>query len=765
MIKDFTPRLYQETILASCVQNNCLVVLPTGMGKTAVAFLLAAQRLNHYPNSKILVLAPTKPLVEQHLNSFIKHLDISEDKFELFTGAISPEKREKLWKNSQVIFSTPQTIENDIISGKADLSDVSLIVFDEAHRATGDYSYTFIAKQYNKKASYPKILALTASPGSDKERIDEVIKNLYVEAIEVRTEDDPDVKPYIQKVDLEWVKVDLPEKFLQIKKYLEACYKSKLDGIKEIGFLNSSQVNSITKRELLGVMSELHKEIASGNKEFSILKGVSLAAEAMKAQHALELLETQGIWALNAYFEKLMRESRTTKVRAVKNLVMDLNFRSAFILTKNMNDDKIEHPKLSKLIELVKRELGDEDSKQTTISGDVIDNKKKMIIFTQYRDSGSRIVETVNNIKNVDARLFVGQTKKGETGLSQKKQIELLDSFRKTEFNVIVMTSVGEEGLDIPQVDVVVFYEPIPSAIRTVQRRGRTGRLEKGKVIILYAKSTRDEAYMWIAQRKEKRMYKIIDEIRRDKGFDSIGVVSKDISDLSKHMEDERYSQSSQEKEARQVVILADAREKGSAVIKELVDKGAKLELKRIDVGDYVLSERVAVEFKNVPDFVDSIIDGRLLQQVKFMKEKYSRPIIIVEGTENMYAVRRIHPNAIWGMISTIAVSFGVPIINTRTSKETAGLIFLIARREQENVQKPLQLHAIKPLSIKEQQEYIVASFPGIGSTLNKPLLEKLGSIKNIVNASEEELKKVEKIGDKKAKEIRTVLDSEYKGE
>ncbi|MFP4401240.1 MAG: ERCC4 domain-containing protein, partial [Candidatus Woesearchaeota archaeon] len=156
---------------------------------------------------------------------------------------------------------------------------------------------------------------------------------------------------------------------------------------------------------------------------------------------------------------------------------------------------------------------------------------------------------------------------------------------------------------------------------------------------------------------------------------------------------------------------------------------------------------------------------GRLLQQVKFMKEKYSRPIIIVEGTENMYAVRRIHPNAIWGMISTIAVSFGVPIINTRTSKETAGLIFLIARREQENVQKPLQLHAIKPLSIKEQQEYIVASFPGIGSTLNKPLLEKLGSIKNIVNATEDELKKVEKIGDKKAKEIRTVLDSEYKGE
>ena len=133
MIKDFTPRLYQETILNTAVRNNTLIVLPTGMGKTAFAFMLAAQRLSQYPNSKILMLAPTKPLCEQHLQSFKKHLDLDEDKFVLFTGQVKPEKRAELWKEAQVIISTPQGIENDAINKKVNLAEVSLLCFDECH--------------------------------------------------------------------------------------------------------------------------------------------------------------------------------------------------------------------------------------------------------------------------------------------------------------------------------------------------------------------------------------------------------------------------------------------------------------------------------------------------------------------------------------------------------------------------------------------------------------------------------------------------------
>ena len=138
MLTNFTPRLYQETILHTCTKHNSLVVLPTGMGKTAISLMLAVHRIKIHPNSKILILAPTRPLVEQHYNTFKKHLSFDDNKFALFTGFVNPEKRHELWKTSQFVFSTPQGLENDIIGNKINLKDVSLCVFDEAHRAVGD---------------------------------------------------------------------------------------------------------------------------------------------------------------------------------------------------------------------------------------------------------------------------------------------------------------------------------------------------------------------------------------------------------------------------------------------------------------------------------------------------------------------------------------------------------------------------------------------------------------------------------------------------
>ena len=183
MLKDFIPRLYQETILATANCKNTLVVLPTGMGKTGIALLLAIQRMKSYPNSKIVFLAPTKPLAEQHRQTFEKNLDIDSSELNVFTGFVKPEKRAELWGKSRIIFGTPQGLENDLISEKISLKEVSLMIFDEAHRATGDYSYNFIAKQYLKKADYPRILALTASPGSDSEKIEEICKNLGIEDV------------------------------------------------------------------------------------------------------------------------------------------------------------------------------------------------------------------------------------------------------------------------------------------------------------------------------------------------------------------------------------------------------------------------------------------------------------------------------------------------------------------------------------------------------------------------------------------------------
>ncbi|MFC1690987.1 DEAD/DEAH box helicase [Nanoarchaeota archaeon] len=746
MLKDFTPRLYQETIFATASMHNTLVVLPTGMGKTAISLLLAAKRLDNFPESKILILAPTRPLVEQHITTFTKHFDLKEEQMALFTGHVKPEKRQELWKTAKVIFSTPQGLENDIISSRINLKEVSLIVFDECHRATGDYAYNFIAKQYVKRAQYPKILGLTASPGSDTEKIFEVCQNLFIDQVEIRDDNDPDVKPYIQDVKLDWVSVELPEKFKQVQKYLKDCCNTKLKDIKELGF-DLNRYNLQYKSDLLKAQGMLRAQLANGEKDFNALRAMSVVAEAIKVQHALELLETQGITALNAYFDKLLSESLKTKVKAVQNLVKDINFKSAGVLTRNLFDNDVEHPKFEALKGLLEKEI----SKASD---------SKIIVFNQFRDTAVKIVEEINKLPGITANLFVGQAKKKGTGLTQKKQKEMLQEFSSGEFNVLVATSVAEEGLDIPKVDTVIFYEPIPSAIRHIQRRGRTGRNEKGRVIVLLAKNTRDEGYRWSAHHKERRMKHILTTLKNDLTFKF-----KQENNLQKEQVENHSLKEYLGGESGQsaINIFVDDREKSSNALKELVDFGVNINLKRLEVGDYVLSRRCCVEFKTVPDFIDSIVDGRIMEQIKLLKQNFARPILIIEGTEDIYAQRNIHPNAIKGMLANITVSYGIPILQTKNSKETASILAVIAKREQDETSNNYSLHGSKkPLGLKQEQEYIVSALPGIGPSLAKPLLKGFGSVRKLMNSTEEDLKKIPQLGEKKAKDIQKLLDEEY---
>ncbi len=740
MIRGFEPRLYQQTILDTAVKKNTLVVLPTGLGKTNIAVLLAANRLTSYPGSKVLILAPTRPLCDQHVTSLRKNLDVGEDEVQLFTGMLRPAKRAELWKKSRIIISTPQGLENDIISGKISVNDVSLLVFDEAHRASGDYSFVFIAKAYMKRADHPRILGLTASPGSDLEKVREVCKNLFIEEIEMRSQDDPDVQPYVKDIDVEWVKVDLPKDFEQVRNYLIACYESKMEKVKSLGYLFGN-VQSYSKTALLEMQRALYAKASSGEKDMGMLRSISLLAEALKVQHALELLETQDIKPLLGYFNKLEEESRNTQVKAVFNLVRDLNFRSAVMKTRNLVASGAEHPKISSLRDIVSAEL----SRKPDV---------KIIIFNQFRDSSTRIKELLDSIE-VKSKIFVGQMKKKDTGLSQKEQKKIIEEFRNNEFNCLIATSVAEEGLDIPAVDLVIFYEPVPSAIRTVQRRGRTGRQEKGRVIVLVTRKTRDEGNLWSSMNKEKRMHRLIKEIRKD--FSSIRP-----DELKEERQEKLLTDSDEKKEDfSSLKIIADYREKSSTIVKTLSDKGLKIELSNLDVGDYILSERVCVEYKTPKDFVDSILDGRLLSQLTNLK-RYERPIIIIEGEEDIYSQRNIHPNAIRGMLSTVLVSYGIPILQTKNSKETAALFLMIIRKESDLTRKDFTLHSAKPLTEKDLQEYVVGAFPGIGGAIAKPILKKFKTIKNFVNAEEKELREVDLIGEKKAKRIKELVEKEY---
>jgi Fanconi anemia group M protein len=659
---------------------------------------------------------------------------------------ISPAKRAALWKKSKIIVSTPQGLENDIISEKISLKDVSLLVFDEAHRAVGDYSYAFIAKQYHRKAEHPKILGLTASPGSDQEKIKEVCKNLFIEEIELRSYDDPDVQPYIKEIDVEWVKLDFPKEFEQVRNFLRTAFEEKLEAVKKQGYLYGN-IFSYSKTSLLELQRAMYARMSSGEKDYGVMRSVSLLAEALKLQHALELIETQGIRPLWEYFQKLEEEAGKSKVKAVQNLVKDLNFRSAYIRTKELIAAGKEHPKIGALRRIILEEL----SKKKDV---------KIIIFNQYRDSTNNIKSVLDSIE-IKSKIFVGQTKKKDTGMSQKKQKQIIEEFRDGEFNCLIATSVAEEGLDIPAVDLVIFYEPIPSAIRTVQRRGRTGRQEKGRVIVLVTKKTRDEANLWSSVHKEKRMYSIINSMK--KGLNPLYEQSNESIEKKEEPREEqtRLTDDDSPITVSNLTIFADYREKGTGIIKELSERGVKVELSKLDVADYLLSDRVAIELKTVKDFVDSIIDGRLLSQLSCLR-KYERPILLLEGEEDIYSQRKVHPNAIRGVLSTILVSYGIPIVQTKNFKETANLFLIIAKREADPSKKDFTLHSSKPLSDKEIQEYIVSSFPGVGSVLAKPLLKKFKSIKNMINADEKDLREVELIGEKKAKRIKELVEKNY---
>ena len=507
-LKNISPRDYQKRIYETCKIKNCLVVLPTGIGKTLIALMLAINRLKAFPTSKILFLAPTRPLAEQHLNYFNKHLPELFAQLDLFTGKIDSIKRQEIWQNAEIIFSTPQCIANDLKNNLYDLKEVSLLVEDECHRCLKNYAYTYVVEKYKEQAFNQRILGMTASPGVETKTIKQISENLGIEAIELRTRESEDVKPYLQKLEFETIKLDFHEEFDKVKKTLKIIFDKKIEELKNRKLLFGPP----TKKNILDMQSRIMRAISSGNKHFNLLSGASAAALALKLQHALELLETQTLYSLQNYFYEIFNQAEKKTSKAVQTLVKTPEFNQAFIAINELLARKIENPKLSKLKEILE---------------DTIKNnpKAKIIIFSQFRDNVARICKEINSIQNINAKVFVGQAKKvvgrnqenkEETGLSQKEQQEIIHDFSSGKINVLCATSIGEEGLDIPEVNSVIFYEPVPSAIRKIQRAGRTARLIKGKLIILMIKGTRDEAYHWASFHKEKKMYKAIEQIKQD---------------------------------------------------------------------------------------------------------------------------------------------------------------------------------------------------------------------------------------------------------
>lgn len=740
-------REYQVNIAKSASKSNTLVVLPTGMGKTIIALILISKILKKDNNGKVLFLAPTKPLVNQHADFLKNFLTIDKEKIFVFTGEVSPEDRKKKWKESTIVVSTPQVIKNDLLSARFSLSDVSFLIFDEAHHAVGDYAYVFVSEMYKRYQKNGLVFAITASPGGDIEKIREVCKNLDIDNIEIRTKYDPDVVSYVHDLKIEWKDINLPKDFGYTVQLLRKSLAKRLDFLKKVGVLESNAISRINKTNLLDAQRKIQKEIKNRVKPPKILfKAASVQSEAMKIHYALDLIQTQGVNALKKYIKRLSKESVSKGGSKASRVVMnDDEFLEAIAYAKSLN---LEHPKIDKICSIVEEQLKK-------------NSKSKIIVFTHYRDTSSFVLDKLNVIKNVKPVRFIGQAvKENDKGLTQKQQADVIKKFKKEEFNVLIATSVAEEGLDIPSTDLVVFYEPIPSEIRFIQRKGRTARKMPGKVIILITKGTSDEGYYWSAKRKEKNMRSQLELLRSklDKEFKT----SSEVFENKKNIDQKTIKDYNNSDNKDELMIVVDHREYRSNVVKNLALKNIFVEPRQLDVGDYVLSSRIGVERKNVDDFLESLIDGKLFKQIKRLKEVYSRPILILEG-KNLFEKRNINHNAIFGSLACISVDYGVSILNTNDSNETADLLRIIAKREQKKHGKTVAIRGEKTMmSMRERQQFLIEGLPNVSSVIAKRLLDHFGSVKAIMNASEKDLQEVQGVGKGIASDIVKTLNAEY---
>jgi Fanconi anemia group M protein len=812
-------RQYQLELAETAMDNHTLVCLPTGLGKTAISLLVTAQRL-HEVGGTSLLLAPTKPLVSQHADFYREALTIPDDEIVVFTGEVRPDDRAELFEDARVVIATPQVVENDLVGSRLSMADVTHVTFDECHRATGDYAYTYIAERYYEQAEQPLATGMSASPGDDEESILEVCENLGLREVAVMTDEDADVAEYTHRTDVDWKRVELPETVIEIRDALHEVITDRLTQLKELGVTNKTQPD-MSEREIHKIQGKLRDLMDNDQSEG--YQGMSLLAEVRKLRTAVTYAETQSVESLRRYFERQRNAARASgSSKASQRLVSEPKVREAMRKAENFDD---LHPKFRRTRMLLAETLGIEDG-------------ERVIVFTESRDTAETLTDFLND--HFTAEKFVGQSDTdGSDGMTQKQQQETLDRFRAGEFEVLVSTSVAEEGLDVPEVDLVLFYEPVPTAIRSIQRKGRTGRQAEGKVVVLIAEDTRDEAYFWKARQDEKRMYKELRTLKSMKGEIEAELSQASVADFEAGEDDRRESskhasggtasaasetmdsgdaesttataaesdggaaapdsaddgdgqtgldafagsevaepdadedpepedtvaEAGADTDAQTVEIVVDQRELDSTIARDLSKReGVETRLETLEVGDYVVSDRVVVERKTVSDFLDTLTGGdrSLFEQVKDDARYYDRPVVIIEGTD-LYGERNVHPNAIRGALASLAVDFGVSVVQTEDESDTTEMLEVLATREQEEADRTVSAHGEKQAkTLAEQQEYVVGSIAEVGPVTAQSLLEHFGSVEAVLQADSDDLQEASGVGEVTAERIREVVASEY---
>jgi Fanconi anemia group M protein len=486
-------RAYQIAATQACVRCSTLLVMPTGFGKTAVQWNCIADALQS-GMEKIVITAPTVGLVEQQRRMILERIEIDSDSVQTYTGSNRPVKRGEIWKQATIVIATPQVIRNDVDSGLIHLKHVGLMIIDEAHHAKGNHATAQVADRYQTQCSEPWLIAATASPGSTQNAIRQLWNRLNVHRLFVANREDDLLQPYAVDMNIATIRVMLDAKTVALLEPLEADQFQETDALKRQGFLPP------TEHLTAGMIEEgaQRASIAISRKDPRGYDAARRISDVRRMHMLLDLLKTQGLRSARSYLQRAdeqLREGERSTSRFLKKNVIH-NFRQTVEIMEEC------HPKPKIVEDLVAEHLEQNPD-------------DRILIFSEYRDTVEHLVADLNEIPDAVVDRFIGQSKRGKReGMTQKQQLEQLERFRSGDINVLVATSVGEEGLDVPSASMVLFYEPVPSAIRAIQRRGRTARERSGSVQVLVANNTRDVHVLHASRNREKRMHNVLARMR-----------------------------------------------------------------------------------------------------------------------------------------------------------------------------------------------------------------------------------------------------------
>ena len=862
-------RAYQLICAKDALSQSALMVLPTGFGKTAVQWMVMADELRR-SKKKTLLIAPTTGLVDQQVKMAREFIAIDPSLIVTYTGDSKPELRSDIWKEGAIIIATPQVIRNDHYASRIDVQDIGTLILDEVHHCKGNHAYGQVADIFVNESPKTRILGASASPGTKKNEIDSIMIRLGMTKLTYFEKDDDLLEPYKSELEINEIKVKLSDKSLQLIAPLERLKVDLANQLIRNGFLGTS--GYITASALDAAQNSASAAIRKGdNRGYNAAKTVS---DLRRLHLLIEMMKCQGNETAKKFLDRCKEKSKSGD-RSLSRFMKFTEIRDISEILSNITET---HPKPEIVLHSVKSSIGESPN-------------SKIIIFTEYRDTVDHLVDYLSK-NDVNARQFIGQAStKDRKGMTSKQQLAQLQDFRDGEFEVLVATSVGEEGLDIPSSDLVIFYEPVPSAIRMIQRRGRTGRKEAGNVKVLVTLNTKEEMIKKSSLQKEKRMNSILSRIKTQLKMPKIGI---DISNLDhfsvdidgkkipcsefileqkkvlekevhtfetkekvppqaqkqekieisnnrtrpsnqtglfqfggndSNKKEEEYSKSiaseNTEKVDRKVAnkpvldahsiaiktnlevaqdvvssisnpvdlskVTVDYREASSTLCSELKRIGCDFSLGHLSTGDIRIGSRILIERKTATDFHKSIIDGRLLNQARRLLNSAPRPLLIVEiGSGSSIGV---HPNATLGALAHLSIEFGLSVITTKDSRETAKFVKILAKKELEIIDKMwaevnrsmsvnMSLGGLNPLDEKDQNKWqnkcieaaetwineahqdlslinkwkeknieqkvnILTSFDGINDDVALKIIDEIGGIHGLVGTTVDELESI----------------------